>query len=144
MPLVLLNLDGGPVPAGSTNAWFGPGTVGAGIDYRMAMLVNTNTTSGMALTSGKLSIRPDPGGGGFAIAVLDATARVAEYNYGSPNPASGSYSSPTDAATGLVLPTLGPSRKCLIGVRRDLTTGSTALPETNVLVVDGTVPIGYT
>ena len=141
MTLRLLNPDGSPPPAG-VNAWFGSGTVGQGVDYRMALIHNTHAS--MSVTGGKLSLRPDPGGGGFAIAVLDGTARNYGYSYGSPNPASGSYSSPTDAATGLVLPTLAPNQVVLIGIRRDLTTGSAAHPEANVLRVDATAPAGYT
>lgn len=141
MGLQLRNLDGTPVPA-NVNAWFGAGVVGQGVDYRVAVVFNTNTT--LSVTGGKFSIRPDAGGGGFAIAVLDGgTARAGGYNYGVVNPASGSYSSPTDAATGLTLPTLAANQQVLVGVRRDLTTGAQALPEANVLRVDATVPIGY-
>lgn len=120
---------------------FTAGTVGQAIDYAVVELRNDG---GGATTSGRLFIDPDPAGGGYAIAVLDGTARDVGYVY-SPAPAGGSYSSPTDAATGLVLPDLAARKKCLIGIRRDLTAATvpTGGVETNTLRVSCTVPITY-
>jgi hypothetical protein len=140
MPLLLTDLSGNPTSP-DLNGAFPAGSVGQAVDYLVRELRNAG---GGTLTGGRLFATPDPSGGGFALAVLDATARDLGYGY-VPNPAAGSYSTPTDSATGLVLPDLAAGKKCLIGIRRDLTT-ATVPPggaETNTVRVTFTAPITY-
>lgn len=140
MPLLLTDGNGNPTST-DLNGAFAAGTVGQPVDYLVRELRNL---SGGTLTGGRLYITPDPAGGGYAVAVLDGTARDLSYSY-VPNPTGGSYSSPTDAATGLVLPDLAAGKKCLIGIRRDLV-GATVPPggvETNTVRCSFTAPITY-
>lgn len=141
MAVRFFTLSRGDVP-GTVNGWFGAGQLGGGAEYAAALIYNDNPS--LSVTAGKLYLRPDPAGGGFAIAVLDATARTAGYDYGTVTPSTGSYSSPTDNATGLVIATLAANQQVLIGVKRDLSSGSEAHPEANVIHFDGTVVAGYT
>ena len=140
MPLLLTDVAGTPIST-AIDGLFPAGSVGQAVDYVARELRNAG---GGTLTGGRLYITADPTGGGYAVAVLDGVARDVSYAY-SPNPAAGSYSSPTDPATGLVLPDLAPGKKCLIGIRRDLTT-ATVPPggvENNSVRASFTAPISY-
>lgn len=124
MPLILATAataTTSAVPVSSAvNGLFSRGTVGQAVDYVALELRNDGNGP---LTGLRLFITADPSGGGYAVAVLDGTARDVGAVY-APAPASGSYSSPTTAATGLVLPDLAAGQKCLVGVRRDLSTAT--------------------
>lgn len=140
MPLLLTDGNGNPTST-DLNGAFAAGTVGQPVDYLVRELRNTG---GGSLTAGRLYVTPDAAGGGFAVAVLDGTARDLSYAY-VPTPSSGSYSTPTDAATGLVLPDLAAGKKCLIACRRDLTTASVPPGgvEVNTVRAAYTAPITY-
>ncbi len=140
MPLILTALNGQPI-SGDVDAVFAAGTVGQAADYIVAELRNTGNST---LTGGRLFVTPDPSGGGFAVAVLDGVARDLGYPYAS-NPAGGSYSTPTDSATGLVLPDLAVGKKCLVAARRDLASATVPASgvEANVIRAAYTAPLGY-
>lgn len=124
MPLILATAatatTGAAEVSTAVNGLFPRGVAGQAIDYAAVELRNDGTGP---LTGGRLYITADPAGGGYAVAVLDATVRDTGYIY-APTPAAGSYASPTTGPTGLVLPDLPAGKKCLIGIRRDLTTAT--------------------
>ena len=147
MPLVLATAatattSAVPVsPAG--NGLFPRGTAGQAAGYvALALRHDGNGPP----TGRRLYITADPTGGGYAVAVLDGTARPAGAVY-IPAPASGSYSSPTTSATGLVLPDLAAGQKCLIGVRRDLSSATVPPDQVErnaVCVHAAAAPLTYT
>ena len=141
--LVITDLQGVALSE-AVDGWFAAGTVGQAIDYAVAEVRNNHPS--MTVSGVRLWMTPDPTGGGFAVAVLDGTARSRDHVYTGVDAPAGSYSSPTTAATGLLLPDLPPSTKALIAARRDLTTVTT-MPaegiEVNRIRVTGTASAGY-
>jgi hypothetical protein len=135
----------GPVNGGSTvyvsgvlHNVFGSGVVGGSTDYRLVEIRNVGSST---WTSPKAWLVLDTGGAAVAIAVADSgTARALDFVY-SVDPAGLSYSTPTDSAGGLSLPSLAAGQKCLIGVRRTLTGASVDYPDNNTLMVSGTSPV---
>ena len=147
MPLVLATAataTTSAVPVSTAvNGLFPRGTAGQAADYVALELRNDGNGT---LTGLRLYITADPTGGGYAVAVLDGTARPAGAVY-IPAPASGSYSSPTTSATGLVLPDLAAGQKCLIGVRRDLSSATVPPDQVErnaVRVYAAAAPLTYT
>lgn len=120
--MILTDLRGVPLST-DVNGALPAATTGQAVDYLVAEVRNVDSSK--SFSGGRLWIVADPTGGGFAVAVLDAVARATGYSYSGIAPASGSYSSPTTSATGLVLPTLAAGTKCLVAVRRDVTTVTT-------------------
>jgi hypothetical protein len=102
---------------------------------------NRNAT--LTWTSPKLWLGVDLRGASVSVGLADGgVARALSYGYTYHSPAApGSYTTPTDYAGGLSLPTLAALQKCLVTLRRDPTSAGVAYPENNALYVRGTSPI---
>ena len=140
--LTPINTLGAEILDGSLNDLFPDGTLGDGVMYGFFTLANVHATA--TVTAGNLYVVLDLGGGGWAVAVGDASAQPMDYAYPPIDATALTFVAPTTAAAGLIVPTLGPSTKTLFCARRDLSAGTVAYPEANKIVVQATVPIGYT
>lgn len=138
--IVLTKPSGSTIVSGVKNNLFPDGRLTDGNVYEECEVHNTNTS--LTLSSGKAWLYLDPAGGTFAIALASASAfnSDAAWPYGL-DPTTLTYSSPTSQSSGLALPTLAPGQKALIVCRRNLSTGTTATPESNRLYVAGTSPL---
>lgn len=134
---IALYLNGLPVSSGQ--AIFNPGNIGQAADYVLVELHNRNAS--LTLSSPVIWLTVDAAGGAFSVAVADGTPRALAYTY-APVSASGlAYSSPTTKASGIAISALGPMQKILLAFKSDLSTGTQAHPESNILNFAGTSPI---
>lgn len=141
--LVLRGVNGGAVLVdGQLNNLIPDGSVGDAAAYWFTELVNTHAS--MGVTGLRLYVAiTDTGGGTFAVAVADATARSSSYGFTPPAGGGLTFTTSTTPAAGLALPDLAAGTKALICVRRDLTGATAAWPETNAIGVAFTPPLGY-
>ncbi len=125
---------------GAGNQLFPNSQTGTGVDYAFVEFRNTNGT--LTWSAGKVWVVPDLAGAAISVAVADSgTARAIAYTY-SPLPATpGTFYTPVDYTSGLVLPTLTAGQKCIVCIKRDTTGASVVYPEQNRLVIQGTSPI---
>ena len=138
--ITLTTVGGVSIVSGVKNNLFPDGRLTDGNLYEQCEVHNTNAS--LTLSSGKAWVYLDPAGGTFAIALASASA----FNSGDLWPVgldvtSLTYSSPTSQTSGLTLPTLAPGQKALLVCRRNLSSGTTAYPESNRLYVAGTSPL---
>lgn len=135
----LQTLGGLTLVSGQLNNLFADGRVNGSTDYGFVVIRNS---SALTLTSPKVWLSVDTKGAALALAVADGgIARAESYDFPSINPSGLSYSTPTTQTSGLALPTLAATQRCLIAVRRTLTGATTAYPENNRINLAGTSPI---
>lgn len=140
--LVIRSSAGAVLVDGAMNNLIADGAVGDAATYWFAEVANTH--AGLGVTALRLYVGVlDTGGGTYSVAVGDGTARALTHAYAFPAGSGLTYTTATTAAAGLALPDLAAGTKCLICVKRDLTSGSAAWPETNAIGVGYTAPIGY-
>lgn len=132
-------LAGWEITDGRLNDVFNDCQSGGPVELAWVEIRNTNVT--LTWTSPKAWLGVDLGGATVSMGVADAgTARALTFGYNNPA-APGAYTTPTDFASGLALPTLAAQQKCLVTLRRDPTGAAVAYPENNILYVRGTSPI---
>lgn len=133
----LLTLAGADIVGDVLGNLFTDCAVGAPVTYAFVQVVNATTG---ALTGSRTWLDVDSAGAVVNLAVADGgVARAGSYSYGSPAvPTFGAV--PTSYAAGLSLPDLAVGQKCLICVRRDPTSATTAYPERNAIRGQSTGP----
>ena len=137
--LWLEKVAGDRLRSGVMNNLFGDGQVDGATGYAFVVLRNAHAS--LTFTSPKLWLVLDSRGAAVAVAIADGIARAGTYEYPAIAASGLTYSTPTSQASGLALPTLAAGQKCLIAVRRILTSATTAYPETNRLSIAGSSPL---
>ena len=137
--IVLTKRSGGSITSGVKNNLFPDGRLTDGNVYEPVEVHNTNAS--LTLSSGKAWLYLDPAGGTFAIALASASAFTIGAAWPDVDFTTLTYSSPTSQSSGLTLPTLAAGQMALLVCRRNLSSGTTAYPESNRLYVGGTSPL---
>lgn len=121
---------------GEINNLFADGRVGNAADYAFVTLHNDHAT--LTLTSVKMWLLTDSGGGTFAIAEGSTTILGVSQNFDAPDPSTLTYTTPSSQSGGISLPNIAAQSKALIAIKRDLSSASVEYPEANRLYVAGT------